>query len=91
MRNRNDEEAVARVRDTGECVVPGEEGSEESKVATSLDAGRVGRATRRMKVADAEQEERHVEGEEEQEERNGRLERADEEDCGEDEPSLLYR
>ena len=41
-----------------------------------------------LQVANAQQEEGHVEGEKEQEEGDRRLQRADEEDRGEDEPAL---
>ena len=41
-----------------------------------------------MQVADAEEEEGHVEGEEEAEEGDGGAEGADEEHGGEDEPAL---
>ena len=89
MRNRNDEEAVARVCDASECIVPGQEGCEEAKIPASFNAGGVRCSTAVLQVANTKQEEGHVESEEEQEECDGRLERTNEEDRGEDEPSLV--
>ena len=90
MRDGNDEEAVACVRDTSKRIIPREESSEESKVASSLDAGRVGPLGAVFEITNAEQEESHVKGKEEQEKGDRRLERANEENRGEDEPSLSY-
>ena len=42
MSNRNDEKAVACIRNTSEGIVPREESGEQSKVAASLDARGVG-------------------------------------------------
>ena len=40
MRNGNDKEAVACIRDTSERIVPRKESGEQTKVATSFDARR---------------------------------------------------
>lgn len=83
---------VAVVRNTSQRVVPGQESSQETKEATSLDDGWVGLALGvPVEVTDAEQEESKIEGEEEQEEGDCRPERADEEDGSEDEPTLRSR
>ena len=88
MGNWDDEEGVAGVGNTGESVVPSDEGSKESEDTTSLDESDVSSSsTIQDEVSDGQHEEGHVEEEEEQEEGNGRAECADEEKGGEDEPS----
>lgn len=86
--NRDDEEAVAGVGNTGQGIVPGQESSEKGKEAACLDDASGGRAISANKVANTEQEESHVQGEEEREESHGRAEGADQQDEGEDEPAL---
>jgi hypothetical protein len=88
MCHRDDEEAVARIRNTRQGIIPREERSEESEVAASLDAASIGAFGIVMQVADTQQEEGHVQGEKEEEEGDGRFERAEKEDRCEDEPSL---
>lgn len=70
--NRDDEEAVAVVGQTGESVVPGGEGSEETEETTSHLHGLVdgtGRVT--LDVGNTEQEEGQVQEEEQTEEGDG--------------------
>lgn len=88
MSNRNDEEAVARVRDTSESVVPGQECGEKSEETPCFDDALGWSATGVLEEANAEKEEGHVEGEEEEEESDGGLQGADKEDRGKDEPAL---
>lgn len=88
MGDRNDEEGVGRVGNTGESIVPGQEGGDDAKGAAGAQAARAGRAVLGLQVGDAQEEEGQVEGEKEQEEGDGGLERAEEEDRGEDEPAL---
>ena len=77
------------VLDTGQGVVPGSEGSQETKEATGLDDGRVGLARAvALDVADTEQEESEIEEEEQEEESHGRSQGAEQQDGGEDEPAL---
>lgn len=65
MGDRNDEEAVAAVGNTGQGVVPGSEGCHETKETTGLDDGGVGLARAvALDVADTEQEEGDVQEEE---------------------------
>lgn len=89
MSNRNDEEAVAGIGNTGQGIVPGQESSEKSKEASCLDDAGGWGAVSANKVADTEQEEGHVQAEEEGEECHGGAEGADQQDEGEDEPALL--
>lgn len=89
MSNRNDEEAVAGIGNTGQGIVPGHESSEKGKETASLDDAGGGGAVSANKVADTEQEEGQVQGEEEGEEGHGGAEGADQQDSGEDEPALL--
>lgn len=89
MSNRNDEEAVAGIGNTGQGIVPGQESSENGKDASCLDDAGSGGAVSADKVADTEQEEGQVQGEEEREEGHGGAEGADQQDGGEDEPALL--
>lgn len=83
-------EGVGLVLNTGVGVVPGEEGSEETKDTTGLLQSEVAgssHATRVEEVRQGQAEEGDVEGEEEGEEGNGRAHGAEEEDKGEDEPA----
>lgn len=89
MSNRDDEEAVAVVGQTGEGVVPGGEGGEETEETTSHKHGLVGLVLGvTLDVSDTEHEEAQVEEEEQREEGDGGAEGAEEQDGGEDEPSL---
>lgn len=89
MSNRDDEEAVAVVGQTGEGVVPGGEGGEETEETTGHEHGLVGLVLGvTLDVSDTEQEEAQVEEEEQQEEGDGGAEGAEEQDGGENEPSL---
>lgn len=60
MRDGDDEEAVARIRDTRQGIIPSEEGSKKPEVATSLDAAGIGAVGIGFQVADTQQEEGHV-------------------------------
>jgi len=55
---------VGAVRNTGERIVPGQECRKDTESASSLDAAFVGSAAAVLEVANAEEEEGHVEGEE---------------------------
>jgi hypothetical protein len=83
------EERVGRLGDTSVGVVPGEEGSEETKDTTSLDETnvRVCALVWADEMAETEHEEGQVEGEEEKEEGDGGLHGAEEKQEGEDEPA----
>jgi hypothetical protein len=88
--HRDDEEAVASVGNTSEGVVPGSKGSKETKQTTGLLDWEVDLALGiALQVGDAEEQESQVQEEEEQEESDGRLERAEQHDGGENEPSLF--
>jgi hypothetical protein len=78
MHNRDDEEGVAGVCDTGKRVVPGGEGGQNAEGASSADAAGVGVAAAVAQVTDAQHEEGHVQGEKEEEECDRRLQRAEE-------------
>lgn len=91
MRHGDNEEAVPRIRNTSQGIIPREERGEQPKIATRLDAASVGARGIMMQVADAEEEEGHVEGEKEHEKGDRRFQRADQEDCREDEPALTLR
>lgn len=87
--NGDNEEAVASVGDTGEGIVPGGEGSQETEQTTSLlDIGIGGTISTLLQVSDTEQEEGQVQEEEQQEEGDGRFEGANQHDGGKDEPTL---
>ena len=88
MRHGDDEKAVAAVGNTGQGVVPGQEGGEQSKEAAGLDDAGFGLAVVLDHVSDGQQQERNVQGEEEQEERHRGAERAEQEVGGEIEPAL---
>ena len=89
--DRNDEEAVAGVGDTSQGVVPSCESSQETEHTTCLRDLGVGRVAISLQVGNTEQQEGDVQEEEEQEEGDGRLQCAEEQDGGEDEPSLFMR
>lgn len=71
MGDGDNEEAVGVVRNTGERIVPGQECRKDTESASSLDAAFVGSAAAVLEVANAEEEEGHVKGEEQQEESDG--------------------
>lgn len=79
---------VARVGDTGKGIVPGGEGSQNTKRTTGLDEPGVGRAAVVLQVTDTQHEEGKVERAEEEEESHSRAQSTDEQDEGEDEPAL---
>lgn len=91
MSDRDDEEAVAAVGNTGQSVVPGEESSEESKETTGFLNLQVLATIGGHKVADGQEEESHVEGEEQKEEGDRRSQSAKQQDESEDEPTLDKR
>lgn len=84
----DDEEAVAAIGNTGKGVVPGNEGSKDTKDTTGLDAAGVGRAGAVLEVTNSEHQECKVKGEEQREERDGRAQSTDQQEEGKDEPSL---
>lgn len=86
--DRRDEEAVAAVGDTGEGVVPGGEGGQETEQAAGHDHVVVDLSLAVPEVANAQHQEGQVEEEEDEEEGDGRLEGADQQDGGENEPAL---
>lgn len=89
MGDRDDEEAVAAVGNTGKGVVPSSKGSQQTKETTGLDDRRVGLASIiTLDVTDTEKQEREVEEQEQQEEGDGRPQGAEKHDGGEDEPAL---
>lgn len=89
MGNGENEEAVAVVRNTGEGVVPGGECGHETKETTGLDDGRVGLILRvAVEVTNTQQQETKVEEEEQQEESHCGSQGAEEQNGGENEPSL---
>lgn len=61
--NRDDKETVARVGDTSQGIVPSQEGSEDTETAAGLCAGRAW-----DEVAQGQEKEGEVEGEEQEEE-----------------------
>jgi hypothetical protein len=87
--DREDEEAVAGVGDTRKSVVPSGESSQETEHTTSLGNLGVGGGASTLQVGNTEQEEGQVQEKEEQEEGDGRLQGADDQDSGEDEPTLM--
>lgn len=87
VHHRNDKEAVARVRNTREGVIPSRKRSQNAKRAAGIDAGLVGMLAIVLQVADTQQQESQVEGEEQEEKGDCRLQSAEEEDEGEDEPA----
>lgn len=89
MSDGDDEEAVAGVGETGQRVVPGQEGGEQRKESTGLhDASGGGTGGVPDQVGDTQQQEGEVQREEQGEEGDGRLERAEQQQEGEDEPAL---
>ena len=89
MQDRDDEETVRIVRDTGEGIVPSHEGREQGEESTGFDDGWVGRVGGvAVEIADAEEQKGQVQGQKEDEEGDGRAQRAEEEDKCEDEPAL---
>lgn len=86
--DRDDEEAVAVVGDTSQSIVPGgESGQETEKTTRLLDLG-VDATVHGLQIGDTEEEEGQVQEEEEREEGDGRLEGAEDQEKGEDEPAL---
>jgi hypothetical protein len=88
MQNRNDEERVASICNTGKGVIPSGECGQNAECASRADAAGVGVATAVAEVADAKHEESHVKREEEEEEGDRGLQRAQKQDEREDEPAL---
>lgn len=89
MDDRDNEEAVAVVGHTGEGVVPRGEGRQETEKTTSFDDGRVGLALGvAVHVTNTKQQEGDVKEKEDRTEGHGRLESAEEQQRGEDKPTL---
>lgn len=84
----NDKEAVCIICNAGQRVVPCEECREEAEVTSCFVASRVWTGSRGIEISNTEQKKGKVQGEEEEEEGEGRLERAEKENGGEDEPTL---
>lgn len=80
-------EYIPVIRDTGQRIVPRHEGSEDAKVAPSLDDHGLGSAILAVQVADGEQQEGEIEEEEEQEEGDGGTQRTEQQDTREDKPA----
>lgn len=90
MSDRDDEEAVAGVGNTGQGVVPGNEGREEAEETARLDKVGVWMALGVVEeISDTEHEEGDLEEEEQQEEGHCGPESAEEDDGVEDEPALI--
>ena len=80
---------VRVIQDTCKRVIPCKEGSEQAKNASSRDDGWVWCTSRVAgKIADAEQQKRHIEGEEQQEECDSRSQSGHEHEEGKDKPAL---
>jgi len=77
MSNRDDEEAVGCIRDTGKGIVPSSESSEDSKCTSCTDTSCVGVSAGRLKIPNGQQEECQIKGEEEEEECHGGFECAE--------------
>ncbi len=75
------------IRNTGQGVVPSQEGGEESKVSTSLGEMLAGGRFICIEISKAQEKECQVQGEEQQEEGNGRSQCAEQEDSRENEPA----
>lgn len=88
MGDGDDEEAVAGVGDTGQGVVPGGEGGQETEETAGLLDLEVGETVLGEQVGDTQEQEGQIQEEEQQEEGDGRLEGAQDQDEGEDEPAL---
>jgi hypothetical protein len=86
--HRDDEKAVARVCNTSKGIVPRGKGSEDAEGTTGTQTGGLRTFGGVLQEGDAEHEEGEVEGEEEEEEGDCGFEGAEEEDGGEDEPTL---
>lgn len=90
MGDGEDEEAVAIVRNTGEGVIPSCKCRQETEEATGLDDGGVGLALGvTVEITNTEEQEGEVQEEEQQEEGYGGPQGAEQQDSGEDEPSLV--
>ncbi len=89
--DRNDEEAVGSIGDTGQSVVPGSKGGEDAKCPAGAGAAWAWGAVDRTQISDTQEKEGEVEHEEEEEEGNGRFQGADQEKEGEDEPALTIK
>ena len=88
VNNWHNEKAVRCIGNTSEGIVPCQEGSEKSKIATCLVAAFVWSCRSVLEIPDRKQQEGHIEGEEEEEEGHGRFQRANEQNEREDEPAL---
>ena len=84
----DDEEAVRGVGNTCEGVVPGQESRENTEGATSPAKTNVRRTILENEIVKSKHEEGQIQCKEQEEEGHSRLERADEEEEGEDEPAL---
>jgi len=88
VRDGDDEEGVAVIRNTSQRIIPRQKRSEQSKVSAGLDQVRIGVSLGiSLEVADEQEQEGEIEGEEEQEEGDSGTQRADQQDGGEDEPA----
>ena len=88
-RSKKEKEYTPAIGDTGKGIVPRQEGCEHAKAATSLGelVGCLHGAVVAGVVAAGEHEEGQIQGEEEHEEHDGRAQRAQQQDGGEDEPA----
>lgn len=86
--DRDNEEAVGCVGNTGQGIVPGHESCNDAKGTSGPSETGVRRAIFQDQVRTSQEEECQVQGEEEEEEGDGGLQGADKEEEGEDEPAL---
>ena len=88
VKNGNDEEAVGGIGNTSKGVVPGQESCKDAESTSGTSEANVRRAVLEDKVGAAQHQEGQVQCEKQEEEGHSRLECADEEKEGEDEPAL---
>lgn len=88
MGNRDGEEAVAALEETGHGVPPSDEGGDETEDTSGLDGSSVSvTSSVLLEVADGEEEEGDVEEDKEGAEGDSRLEGAETEEESKDEPT----
>ena len=88
MQYRHNEEAVARVRNASQRIIPSRKCRKDTKSTTRTQAANLRSLRGVLKVGNAQHKESHIEGEEQEEEGDGRFQGAEEQDESEDEPTL---
>lgn len=89
MRRRNPHKTITIIRQPRQARIPRQERGQQRKQPTGLDDGLVGGCGAvAVDVADAEEEEGDVDGDEDAAEDEGGFEGAEDEEEGEDEPAL---